>query len=63
MVCGNRTRGNGHKLEHRKFRTNVCKNFFRGRVTELWNRLRREDVESPMEMFKTQLDAYLGNPV
>ena len=54
---------NSHKLKHRKFQTNVLENFFTVRVMEHWNRLRREDVESPMEMFKTQLDAYLGNPV
>ena len=33
---------------------------FTVRVMEQWNRLPREDVESPsMEIFKTHLDAYL----
>ena len=31
VVCGDRARGNGHKLEHRKFCTNVQRNFFTGR--------------------------------
>ena len=59
-VCGDRTRSNGLKLELRKFRTNMWKNFFMVKVMELWNRLPREVVESPsMEIFKTRLDTYL----
>ena len=42
------------------FCRNVCKNFFMVRVTEHWNRLPREAVESPsLEIFKTRLDTYL----
>ena len=33
-VHGGSTRGNGHKRKHRKFHTNVHKNFFTVRVTE-----------------------------
>ena len=50
----------GLKLEHRKFHTNVRKNFLMVRVMEHWNRLPKEVVESPsVEIFKTRLDAYL----
>ena len=52
----------GHKIEHRKFRTNTRKNFFTVRVMEHWNRLPRQVVESPsLEIFKAHLDAYLGS--
>lgn len=57
VVCGNRTKGNGHKLERRKFHTNMQNNFFVLKVTEQWNGLSREVVESPsLEILKTHLD-------
>ncbi|KFV78521.1 hypothetical protein N308_05956, partial [Struthio camelus australis] len=53
---------NGHKLKHRQFHLNMRSNFFTVRVTEHWNRLPREAEESPsLEIFKTRLDAILGN--
>ena len=62
VVCGDRTRGNGHKMDHRKFCTNMRKSFFIVRVMEHWNRQPREVVESSsLEIFKARLDAYLGN--
>ncbi|KGL75528.1 hypothetical protein N309_03677, partial [Tinamus guttatus] len=48
------------KLKPRQFHLHVRKNFFSVRVTEHWNRLPREAVESPStEIFTTHLDATL----
>jgi len=58
VVPSNRSRGNGHKLKHRKFHLNMRKNFFS--LTDHWNKLPREAVESPsLEIFKTRLDKVL----
>jgi len=52
---------NGNKLEHRQFHLKMRKNLFILRVTERWNELPRETVESASpKIFKTCLDTFLG---
>jgi len=56
------TRGNIHDVKYKKFHTALRKNFFTLKVTEHWIRLPREVVKSPsLVIYKTHLDAFLGN--
>jgi len=60
VVPSDRTRSKGHKMKQRKFHLNMRKNFVPLRMTEHWNSLPREVVESPsLEIFKTCLAEFL----
>jgi len=59
VVPSNRTRRNGHKLEHWKSHTNMRRNLLTLRVTEHWKGLPSEVVRSSLEIFRTHLKAFL----
>jgi len=59
VLPSHKTRDNGHKMKHRMFQLNTRKNFTL-RLTEHWNRLPREFMESLCpEIFNTHLDVVL----
>lgn len=53
VVLSNRTKGNGEKVMHKTLYLSTRKNFFTVWVTEHWDSLLREVVESPsLEILK-----------
>ena len=56
MEPSDRTRGSGHKPQHRRFQLNGRKEFFTLRVAEPWDRLPREGLGAPaLETFPARL--------
>ncbi|KAK4828514.1 hypothetical protein QYF61_026936 [Mycteria americana] len=62
FMPSDRTRGDGHKLNHRKFCLIISKKKFTLNVIELWNRFAQRCcgpwrlISPPFEIFKTRLD-------
>jgi len=64
QVNSHRSRGNGLKLCHRRFRLGIRKILFSGRAVMQWHRLHREAVQSPsLEVFQNRVDMALRDVV
>ena len=64
MVCSDRTRGNGFKLEEGRLSLAITKKFFTVKMVRHWSRLPSDVLNAPsLEAFKTRLDRVLNNVV
>ena len=62
VITSDRTRRNGVKLRHGKFRLDTRKRFFTKRVVAHWNRLPSEVVTAPsLSEFKKRWDCALSH--
>lgn len=60
-LVGSRARGHSLKLSQERFRLDLRRNFFMGRLVRHWKGLPRLVVESPsLELFKEPLDVALS---
>ena len=64
LASRDRTRGNGSKLRHGRFRLGIRKHFFTKKVVKHCNRRPREVVTAPcMSVFKRCLDNIFNNTI
>jgi len=64
QVTNDRTRGNSLRSHQGRFRLDIRKNFFTGKVAKHRNRLLKEVVESPsLEVFKRCINMVLRDVV
>lgn len=61
LVLRDSTRGNRHKLKHRKICLDIRKHFVTVRVIYHWDRLLRDEESQSLEIFKSYLDMVVDN--
>ena len=61
-ACSDRTRENSLKLEEGRFRLDITKKLFTGRVVRHWHRLPSEVMDAPsLEALKARLDGAVSS--